>query len=264
MNGGTPCRRRAWSGSGGRGASTGRRRPRSASRPRRRRRGRIAGRAAVLPSCEMGMGSPRRRWIVSAAALVAAACSFAPAASAGPGGTPGAGGATRAGHAPDRVIVRYRPGTDSGERADARDDVDATSARPLDLARTELVHLPAGSSVSAAVRELESAPDVEFAQPDYLYRPEAVPNDPLFGSQWNLRNTGQLIGGVNGTADADIDAPEAWDVTTGSDSVTVAVVDSGVNVDHADIAPNVYTNDEELNGTAGVDDDGNGKTDDVH
>jgi subtilisin family serine protease len=162
-----------------------------------------------------------------------------------------------------RVIVRYVPGTDTEERRDARRDVDATSSRALDLSRTELLRLPAGQSVQAAVAELESRGDVEFAQPDWTYQLEAVPNDPGFSQQWGLNNTGQVIDGVAGTPDADIDAPEAWDITPGSDGLIVGVIDSGVNVNHPDLAPNIFVNQAENNGTPGVDDDGNGAVDDV-
>src|SRR6185295_6932651 len=63
----------------------------------------------------------------------------------------------------------------------------------------------------------------------------SIPNDSLFPSQWGLNNTGQSAG----TPDADVDAPEAWDRTTGSDTVVVAVVDSGVDYQHPDLADNI-------------------------
>jgi subtilisin family serine protease len=66
-----------------------------------------------------------------------------------------------------------------------------------------------------------------------------VPNDPLFGQQWALDNIGQSIGGNPGTPDADIDAAEAWDVTTGSSAVTVAIVDDGVDPGQPDLVPNL-------------------------
>ena len=66
-----------------------------------------------------------------------------------------------------------------------------------------------------------------------------MPNDPGFPRQYGLHNTGQSIGGTTGVADADIDAPEAWDVTTGSAAVRVAVVDDGVDYGQSDLAPNL-------------------------
>src|SRR5206468_7217237 len=71
----------------------------------------------------------------------------------------------------------------------------------------------------------------------------AAPDDTLFGRQWALRNTGQTINGdwgnIAGTAGADISATSAWDVTTGSSSVIVGIVDSGIASNHPDLAPNV-------------------------
>jgi subtilisin family serine protease len=93
-----------------------------------------------------------------------------------------------------------------------------------------------------------------------------IPNDPYFHDQWALFNFGQSVGGgPRGTRNADIRAPEAWSITTGSRDVVVAVVDSGVAYDHPDLAPNIWLNEGELgNGreTNGIDDDGNGYVDD--
>ena len=80
----------------------------------------------------------------------------------------------------------------------------------------------------------------------------ATPNDPRFAN-------GELWG-LNQNTDVDIDAPQAWDVTTGSSSVLVAVVDTGVAFDHPDLAPNIWVNNDPVNG---VDDDANGFVDDV-
>jgi subtilisin family serine protease len=87
----------------------------------------------------------------------------------------------------------------------------------------------------------------------------SMPNDPRYGDLYGLNNTGQS----GGTPNADIDAPEAWHVTTGSRDVIVAVVDTGIDYNHPDLAANMWVNPGEIAGN-GVDDDGNGFVDDVH
>ncbi|MHC4362930.1 MAG: S8 family serine peptidase, partial [Planctomycetota bacterium] len=85
-------------------------------------------------------------------------------------------------------------------------------------------------------------------------------NDPRFDDLWGMHNMGQ----TGGTVDADIDAPEAWDIATGSSDIVVAVIDTGVDYTHVDLAANMWVNEDEYYGTPGVDDDGNGYVDDIY
>jgi len=123
-----------------------------------------------------------------------------------------------------------------------------------------VVKLPAGTSVlDAGVKFLQSA-NVLYAEPNYKYRLFAIPNDPFFPDLWGLDNTGQ----TGGTEDADMDAPEAWDITTGSSDIVVAVIDTGIDYRHPDLAANMWMNVAEQVGTPGVDDDDNGYADDIY
>ncbi len=116
-----------------------------------------------------------------------------------------------------------------------------------------------------AVEELRNNPWVEKAQLDHkVTTRQTFPDDNEFSSQWSKHNTGQS----GGTPDADIDAPEAWDITTGGltalgDTIVVAVVDGGMMLTHPDLAPNLWTNYNEIPGN-GIDDDNNGYIDDIH
>ena len=122
-------------------------------------------------------------------------------------------------------------------------------------------------SVETAMLTLKSAPEVLLVQPNYIKYSQTLPNDPLLGGQWGLHNTGQEIpvisgGNVTGIADADIDMHAAWGVTTGSSSVVVAVLDSGIDYTHPDLSPNIWQNTGEIAGDS-IDNDGNGYVDDV-
>jgi len=100
---------------------------------------------------------------------------------------------------------------------------------------------------------------VEVAEPDFIVFTTAnLPNDDNFNRLWGMHNTGQNFG----LADADIDAPEAWDKTTGSRAIKVAVIDTGVDYNHPDLAANIWINPNEIAGD-GIDNDGNGFIDDV-
>lgn len=87
------------------------------------------------------------------------------------------------------------------------------------------------------------------------------PNDPGFLSQWGLCNTGQSP--FNGIPGADVSAQEAWEISTGSSEIVVAVLDTGIDTTHQDLAANIWTNPGEIPGNQ-VDDDGNGYIDDIH
>jgi subtilisin family serine protease len=163
---------------------------------------------------------------------------------------------------PSRVLVRFAAGADAGDRAAARESVDGTLERRLGDAvpGLQLVDLPDDASPARAASELESRPGVLYAEPDAEMTPFRTVNDPLFAQQWSLNNTGQTVV-VPGAPDADVDAPEAWDVTLGDPSIVVADIDTGGAWDHPDLAANVWTNPAET--VNGADNDGNGLIDDV-
>ena len=115
------------------------------------------------------------------------------------------------------------------------------------------------------IRTLEQDPRVAYAEPNFILHAADTPNDPSFPQEWGLNNTGQQVNFTTGTPDADIDAKEAWSVSTGSPNVTVAVIDTGVDVTHPDLAQNIWINEgENCAGcrTNGIDDDGDGYVDD--
>jgi subtilisin family serine protease len=162
---------------------------------------------------------------------------------------------------PGEALVRFRAGVSASQVAAVNASVGAVVLRSFQIV-PGLVHvrLPDGLSVSDAVARYEASSAVAYAQPNFIYRISKTPNDPLYPSMYNLNNTGQ----TGGTPDADIDAPEAWDLVTGSNNIAVGDIDTGIDYNHVDLAAHAKPNPAECNGQAGVDDDHNGYVDDCH
>ncbi|MFP5322956.1 MAG: S8 family serine peptidase [Acidimicrobiia bacterium] len=160
------------------------------------------------------------------------------------------------------MIVRYEPGTDASERADVRVRHGLEKVRDLPVAGVELVRFDHNEHPGQKGHRTGLDRSVRWAEPNQIWTAEqlADPNDPGFGDQWALENTGQ----TGGTAGADIAVKDAWNVGIDTSQVVVAVIDTGVDITHPDLADQVWTNAAEATGTPGVDDDGNGYVDDVH
>ncbi|MHC4265924.1 MAG: S8 family serine peptidase, partial [Planctomycetota bacterium] len=124
------------------------------------------------------------------------------------------------------------------------------------------VKLPKSKSVKAALKEnwKKRDPRILVVEPNYRLKLHTTPDDQYFPYMWQLDNIGQS----GGIADADIDAPQAWDITTGDSDIIIAVIDSGVDYLHPDLADNMWVNKKEKKGRPGVDDDRNGYIDDIY
>jgi thermitase len=159
---------------------------------------------------------------------------------------------------PNQIIVGFEPGTLGTAIAEAHRQaggipVQSAAAQALAAINAALVGIPSGN-LQAAISAYENNPNVRYAEPNYLRAviPDEGEDPPwpqglgidYFAEQYGLNNTGQSFyydeytgvpGSVSGAPDADIDAPEAWELNTGSPAVVVAVLDSGVDCAHPDL-----------------------------
>ncbi|QDU65386.1 S8 family serine peptidase [Engelhardtia mirabilis] len=126
-----------------------------------------------------------------------------------------------------------------------------------------LYELPEWWTVADALRALRDDPRVEYVEPNFLSYLHNIPNDGFYDNYSGVANDLQkwVYNGIG--ADSNLDAEGAWDITTGRSDVVIAVIDTGCELNHPDLAPNIWTNPGEIAGN-GVDDDGNGFVDDVN
>ena len=180
---------------------------------------------------------------------------------------------------PNEVLVKFKEETDKGQIITA---INSLQGKVVTYLKNEIyapewdsavrsqrsflddphlirVRVPESVGTELAISLLKQLPDVVYAEPNGI--PYFFTNDPHWSKLWGMHNTGQ----TGGTSGADIHAPEAWNIFTGSPNITVAVIDSGIDYNHEDLAANFWTNPGETGGgkeTDGIDNDGDGYVDD--
>jgi subtilisin family serine protease len=176
----------------------------------------------------------------------------------------------------DRVIVKLRPGASASEITNLQAQIGVTKVTTASQFGIDIWEIPPGK-VEETISAYSNDPRFEYIEPDYTITLEDVektspteenlatitpqittPNDPGYPQLWGLNNTGQS----GGTPDADIDAPEAWDIQRGNPNQVIGVIDTGVDYNHPDLVGNIWTNPGETAGD-GIDNDRNGYIDDV-
>jgi len=193
-------------------------------------------------------------------------------------------------HIPGEIIIKLK--NDQNKSLFNKDNVFGNIVREMNLLSGDYLLMKKTNklSLSQVLLELNENPAVEYAEPNYVYHAiqnkltihdvlstkynqitRRLTNDPKFSQLWGLSNDGsnepQANGGNSspaGKAGADINAFKAWGITKGDARIKIAVIDTGVDYNHSDLKNNIWTNEAELNGKAGVDDDGNGYVDDIH
>ena len=173
-----------------------------------------------------------------------------------------------------RVIVKLKPGINASEVEKVKTAIGVKSVKVVGLTGAQIWDLRSSSSLDNAISVLNNSQNKSLFQyiekdsvvglnrPSKPNRPDLspklIPNDPGFNQLWGLNNTGQN----GGTVDADIDAPEAWDIQTGNPNLVIGVIDTGVDYNHPDLLGNIWTNPGEI-ANDGIDNDNNGYIDDV-
>jgi subtilisin family serine protease len=142
----------------------------------------------------------------------------------------------------------------------------ASEMKVKDWGDGETVLVEAAPSFRSQARErLFASSLVKYVEPNFIFHVNYVPNDPFFSQSWGLQNTGQEDSKkTKGIEGVDIGAVAAWDITKGSRDIVVAVIDTGLDFSTPDLQGNIWVNEAEARGKAGIDDDNNGYIDDVN
>ncbi len=136
-------------------------------------------------------------------------------------------------------LVGFRPGLHAArERASVHASFGMNRLRAFRLVPVDVVELPSGPEMDAVLEAYRALPHVAYAEPNYILEVFRKPDDEHFDELWGLSNTGQ----TGGTEGADIGALQAWETTTGSQDIVVAVIDTGIDYGHEDLAGNMWMN----------------------
>ncbi len=134
-------------------------------------------------------------------------------------------------YAEGRIIVQFEKSMPESAKVENIKAIEALRVKRFEKEGLELIKLEKTKDVKGAIEKLKKMKGIEFAEPDYIVRANYIPDDTYFYLMWGLNNTSNI----------DIDAPEAWDIERGESSVTVAVIDTGVQTNHPDLAGQFVT-----------------------
>jgi len=134
--------------------------------------------------------------------------------------------APASGSSSEQILVKFKPGTSLPEAAQIHRQLGGQAKETIPGIGVQVVTVPKGQNVAKA-NAYSSNPRVAYAEPDFVAQAVGSPDDSYFGNQWALTKIG---------------APQAWDVTTGNPSINIAILDTGVDLDHPDLADKIVSN----------------------
>ncbi|MBR4219855.1 MAG: S8 family serine peptidase, partial [Victivallales bacterium] len=158
-------------------------------------------------------------------------------------------------HQPSQLLVKFNSSVSEEMIQRAHSILGTKTLKKYPITGIYLIEVPKNLDLKTGIEKLRKMNAIEFVEPNYKFDLSAVPNDPSFNELWGMKNSSHP--GI------DIGATEAWDISTGSNKVIVAVIDSGVDYNHPDLAANMWVNTREIPDN-GIDDDNNGYVDDYY
>jgi subtilisin family serine protease len=125
-------------------------------------------------------------------------------------------------HAPGQLLVKFKPGVPSSQVEEVGKNLGVSALKVIPRIGVRVMNIPEGKGVAEMINAFRKSPWVQYAEPNYRCYKTLTPDDTYYSGQWALSQT----------SDCDIDAPEGWDITTGSSSITIAVIDDGIDYNH--------------------------------
>lgn len=149
---------------------------------------------------------------------------------------------------PGEVIVKFKEGTSQARVSQISGKISKAEVKSLNTFKSKknesllkIIRFSEEDSVVETIKSFQKEPEVEYAEPNYIYRAFKTANDPSYNLLWGLKNTGQSVNSTAGTSGIDIKAEEAWEKITDCSDVIVAVLDTGINYNHRDLSPNMWS-----------------------
>lgn len=154
-------------------------------------------------------------------------------------------------YVPGRVLISFKDGVSQTEKDSLLRNNRAKVVSKIDALEVFVLQVPQAAE-EKVVTALSRNPHVEYAELDYIAEAFFTPDDTYFDRQWGLENTKQVINGVTGIEDKDIDASTAWDTALGN--VKVAILDTGIKQSHEELATKIAASQDFTGSTSGYDD----------